>query len=270
MTEPIDVDVDPQDDNTQDIDPVEQIVDPPEGADVDPVDGQTTDVTPKEFDPVQYIDNLDLPDDQKEALRSGFLRQDDYTRKTQDIAQKRKIFEQWQPVIERIAYNPDLYKQVMGEQNVQQQKPKDEDLPQDPKEYAQYVKNQAVEEAMERMRNETSQNADYQQAETLDTRLQSIKPEDKTFQRIIAGMIAQDSEYIRGQKTATQATKEALDSYNQYLGTVRKQTQDDINLKVQNKRHVAPNRTSNANTSQAQPANIWEAYEQALAEMEGE
>lgn len=133
--------------------------------------------------------------------------QADYTRKTQEIAQMRKQFEELMAAMQ------------------DQGKPQPEDegqveYPTDPIEYAEWVKEKAKQEALqefmalqEQALAEERLNRDLEAASQLDERLQT----DPKFQRIIAGMVSADEEFLSGTKSAVEATKEAIALYEEQL-----------------------------------------------------
>jgi len=192
-----------------------------------------------DFDPVGYIESVletaEIPDEQKEAVKKGYMLHKDYTQKTQQIADARKTIEQWQPILEKISSSPELFNYVTtykGGQPAPQgpTEPQEEEIPTDPREYANYVETRAV----NKMREQMAKDQDLARAETVDARLQSSKPEDKAVQRVVLGLISQDEDFKAGRKSAELATKEAIAWYDSNVaGQARKQATNAITQKVQ-------------------------------------
>lgn len=217
------------------------------------------------FDPDSFVDNLELPEAQKKVLKESLMRQGDYTRKTQELAQQRKLVEQWSPVLNKLVSDKKLFDMVMGYGDESQQQPVEDEIPQDPREYAEYVKRQTIAEMQQTMAIER----DLEQASTLDPRLQSQDPQDVNFQRIVAGLVAQDSELLSGRKSYTQAVQDALQWYDgEFYKGVEKGVQTNLNRKVQDKRFVSPKGSSPISTKATDgPVSIMDAYKQTLTEL---
>ncbi len=223
----------------------------------------------QEFDPIAYIDGLKdkkLTPEQKKALKDGFLRQADYTRKTQEVAEARKLadeYKKYKPLLEKVLADEKLVQQALG---IKEQEEADEDkpnYPQDPEEYAKWVEERAVNRMMEVSARET----DLQNAVMLDERLRSTDAEDQNFQKIILGLISQDEVYKSGGKTATQATQDALDWYDEWQGQFIKKAQNDLTTKARSKTFVTQKTTAPNTVGQERPADIREAFHQAEAEL---
>lgn len=220
---------------------------------------------PVEFDPNEYVEKLELPEDQKRILKESLMRQGDYTKKTQELAKERKLVEQWSPVLNKLVADKKLFDLVMGYGGESQQDPVEEEIPQDPREYADYVKRETIAE----MRQSMAMERDLEQATTLDPRLQSQEPQDVNFQRIVAGLVAQDSELLSGRKTYTQAVQDALQWYDgEFYKGVEKGVQTNLNRKVQDKRFVSPKSSNPISTkSLSNPATIMDSYKESLTEL---
>ena len=154
---------------------------------------QTT--TTIDFDPIVYIESLadeKLTDDQRKALKDGFLRQSDYTKKTQALADERKLIDEYRtlkPFIDKVFQNEDLYAQVFGENpqaSTESTTGEEVSYPEDPREYAKWVKDEAKKEMREEMERERIVENDRNSASNLDPRLNT----DKEFAEEIAGIIA--------------------------------------------------------------------------------
>lgn len=173
---------------------------------------------PTSADPLEVLEKLEgLDANLKEQLKSGFMRQQDYTRKTQEVAEMRKEYQAWKQQ-QAQPKNPEV--------------PQEEQIPEDPKEYAEWVKQSMREE----LRQEMARERDFQAAEGVDPRLNS----DQEFASIIAGYVAQDQTYLQGQKSAVQATHDAIARYKSYEDTIRSRVVGEMNEKAKAKRMVAP------------------------------
>jgi hypothetical protein len=219
------------------------------------------------FDPLTYIDSLkdkNLTAEQKKALKDGYLRQADYTKKTQEIAEARKMadeYRKYQPILQKVLSDQKLLETVLGieGQNDAEKSP----YPEDPLEYAKWVKSQVIEE----MQQLNAQNADFQNAMNLDKRLQGTTDEDVKFQKLVLGIVAQDEDYKQGRKTATQATQDALAWYADWQKGYTTKVQQDLTNRAKNRSFVTQ-RTSSPNAVEANaPKNIREAFRQAQEEL---
>lgn len=200
-----------------------------------------------DFDPIAFVDSLEvegLTPEQKTILRDGYLRQSDYTKKTQAVAQDRKVLEEYstlKPYIEKIFQNEELYKQVFGQP---EGSPAAEDeIPDDPAEYARYVEEKAVQRAKNELRSEMRQEQleatmenDRITASQLDPRLNS----DKEFAEEIGGIIALDQDFIQGNKTAVEATQEALERYKLREQRYKSKFTTDLQTKAKARTMVFP------------------------------
>lgn len=220
----------------------------------------------EEFDPDSYVDSLELSDDKKKILKESLMRHGDYTKKTQALAQERSLVQKWSPVLNKLVSDQKLFDLVMGYGGDSQPNPEAKDeIPQDPREYAEYVKNQTIREMQQTMAVER----DLEQASKLDPRLQSQEPSDVNFQRIIAGIVSQDTGVLSGRKSYTQGVTDALAWYdNEFYTGVAKGIQTSMNQKVQEKRLVSPKGSSPISTKTvSKPTTIMDSYKESLREL---
>ncbi len=118
----------------------------------------------------------------------------------------------------------------------------------------------------EEMANDAKANADYKAAEELDPRLNS----DPDFAQAIAGYVALDQDYVSGNKTAVQATQEALIKYNAFSEKQRKAFREEMNKKVSGRVGVVPQGGSPVGTSNGSiPTTMREAAKMAEEELAG-
>jgi len=167
---------------------------------------------PPEVDYLKVLDGLELDPATKESLKAGYLRQQDYTRKTQDLAKDRGLideFKQAKPIIEFLNKNPELFNEVIGKMQGNAQPQGQEIIPEDPKEYADWVKAQTIKE----WQSIQAQEADFQSAAKVDPRLDS----DAEFGEMIARTVASDPEFRNHQLSAEQATKKAVANFDKYM-----------------------------------------------------
>jgi hypothetical protein len=250
------------------------------GTEETPSEGES-EVTPAttttDFDPIAFIDSLEvenLTPEQKKQLKDGYLRQADYTKKTQAVASEKKALEEYstlKPYIEKIFQNEELYKQVFGQPETTTETT--EEIPDDPVEYAKYVEQKAVERAKAELREEMKQEQlevtmenDRIAASQLDPRLNT----DIEFAEEIAGIIALDQEFIAGQKTAVEATQQALEKYKIRENRYKSRFTTDLQQRAKSKSMVFPNtRTSSIGSSNAvkAPSSMAEAAEMAEREI---
>jgi len=173
---------------------------------------------PTSADPLEVLEKLDgLDANLKAQIKSGFMRQQDYTRKTQEVAEMRKKYEAWMQQ-QAQPENPEV--------------PQEEQIPEDPKEYAEWVKQQTLAE----MRQEIARERDFQSAEAVDPRLTN----DQEFAAIIAGYVAQDKDYLAGKKSAVQATQDGIARHKVYEESMRNKVLSEMNEKAKSKRMVVP------------------------------
>lgn len=231
-------------------------------------DGDDGQAPNDEFNLDSFVENLDLPEEQKRVVTESLMRQKDYTQKTQEIAKQRKLVEQWSPLIERMIQNPELsFNQVMGVNPNQGGQPQEEEIPQDPKAFAEWVRRQAVEEATREIHKGLSEREDLDRASRLDPRLEGSTESDQMFQEVIAGKVAQDSELLSGRKTYTEAVQDALSWYERYYKTVEKSVHDGLNKRVQDKRAVTPKKSSPMSTTGDVGPTMLDAFKAAKDEL---
>lgn len=183
-------------------------------------------------DPLQLIENLQVDPTVKKVLKAGFLRQADYTQKTQALSEDRKLVDEYKelkPYFDKVLSDPTLYEQVFG------QKPADPNAPtypEDPVEYANWVKNETI--------RTIQQEFDINQAEQVDPRLNA----DQDFAYSIAGIVAQDKEFLAGKKSATDATREAVTRFDTFLRRQKEIWRKELDTKLSQKRMIVPNTNS--------------------------
>lgn len=233
--------------------------DQPEGA-------TPTESTSKAVDPLQLVDTLGLPDEQKKVLRDSILMQSDYTKKTQEIADVKKQWDQWQPIINYFSENPGILEQVLNPAQQQQDQPQEPEIPDDPKEFYNSVlsraKSEAVAEAIQLMEQKQARQQDIMSASAVDPRLA-----DDNFGRIIASLVEADPDVKSGRKSFTEATKSAVAFYDSYANTMESKIKADITQKAQSKTMVTPKMSSPATTTQKTALTMHEAYKQTLEEL---
>lgn len=197
--------------------------------------------------------------------------QGDYTRKTQEVAKLKGDYDKvmrYVPLLNKVLSNPELVKQVLGINP--QTDPKDavEEIPTDPKAYAEWIKENTLkawrteQETREKIRAEQEVvTRDYKDAESVDSRLNS----DISFQNIIVGLVAINPDFKSGKINAVQATKDAIAFYDS-----RQKVLLDAELKkrresILSKKNVIRDSGSGGNTipSTNKPASIHDAFKQA-------
>lgn len=227
---------------------------------------ETKKTTPQvDTDPLQFLETLKLDEAQKKLLKDGFLRQADYTRKTQEVASKVKLldeYEQFKPYIDKVLADPNLKKLVFEENKTE------DDYPDDPKAYAERVKQETlaeVEKANQEQRFADMMDRDTKTATELDPRLSS----DPIFMKAIAGIVNSDPSYILngGSKNAIQATKDALDTYKTWEQTMRADYRKELENEAQKKRMVIPQGGTPIATAGTRPMSIREAAIKAEEEL---
>lgn len=226
----------------------------------DQPEGETkTESTPAVTDPLQLVDTLSLPDEQKKMLRDSILMQSDYTKKTQEIADVKKQWDQWQPVINYLSENPGLLEQMVNPKTDQPQQP---EIPDDPREFYNSVKTEAVQEAIQLMEQKQARQQDIMGAASVDPRLS-----DDNFGRIIASLVQADPDVMSGRKSFTDATRSAISFYDSYASGMENKIRNDITQKAQSKTMVTPQRSSPITTGKPAPTTMQEAYKQSLEEL---
>lgn len=206
-----------------------------------PVDPNNPNAAPSNPDPLTLLETLEIDPKVKEVLKAGYMRQADYTQKTQEIASRTKAaeaYEQWAPVITFLQENPRIAESLMGTtRRSDNGKPEDE-LPDDPKEFFAKVKESATQEALQILRQEMTLNSDIDAASKLDARLNT----DETFAKQIAGFIEINfGQHVRsGRMSVTEATQRALKAHKEYEESVRQNAIRDISDKAKKKTMVMP------------------------------
>lgn len=225
-----------------------------------------------EFDPLGELEKLQIDPQVKEELKKGYLRQSDYTKKTQEVASIRKAAEQYErvrPLVERLFSDPNLTNLVLGiNPTADPNKPAEEVIPDDPKAYAEYV----IKKATETMRSEFEQREqerqaeaardhDYGEAEKLDPRLN-----DEKFGTVIAGLVGQNPEFVAGRISAVEATKKAISDFDSWTSQQINKAKEELVQKARAKRTMIAPSTSPATTQTGTPKSMREAA--TLAEEE--
>ncbi len=210
----------------------------------------TTDVDTEQQVGFTKVDPNNLSEELKPIYKQM---QADYTRKTQEIAKLREEYEKVQryiPLLNQVLSKPELLNQALGTPS-QGQEQEQEEIPTDPKEFADWVSNKTAEkiraEIAEREKIRAEQEAlqrEYQEAEKLDPRLS----EDPKFQDIIVGMVAQDPDFISRKINAVEATRRAIETYDAYMEEVIKSHYEKQKDKVSGKKHVIKEGQSNTKT----------------------
>lgn len=200
----------------------------------------TTTAPLQDIDPLAELEKLEQLDPKvKEALKAGFLRQADYTKKTQDISEARKAaesYKQWQPVIEFLSQNPKIADSIFGAEK--KQTTQEDELPDDPKEFARVIREQAKAETIAELRKEMAMEKEINDASSLDPRLQT----DEFFSQQIAGYINLNlkEDILNGRISVKDATQKALDAHKAYEEGLRQKVLADINEKAKKKTMVMP------------------------------
>lgn len=249
-----------------------------EGGDTDQSKADTDQGTSSQSDD-SFATNFDpknLPDELKPVYKQM---QGDYTRKTQDIASQRKQYErvqQYMPLLNRVLSNQDLLNMALGRnqqgetgnQNAQNQQ--SEDIPDDPKKYAEWVKGQTLDEVQkqfaqqERIRQQReARQRDFQEAEKVDPRLN----QDNEFQNIILGLVTSNPQFQQGQLSAVDATKQAVAFYDNYVDKLVKQKEQERVKNLKNKKHVIQD--TETGSSKTSPQQNIQASMREIAKKEG-
>lgn len=218
-----------------------------------------------EFDPLGALEQLEIDPKVKEELKKGYLRQSDYTKKTQEIAAIRKAADQYErvrPVVEKLFSDPNLTNLVLGiKPAADPNTPAEEVLPDDPQAYAEYVINKAA----EKMRSEFEQreqervevearDRDYTAAEQLDPRLN-----DENYGKVVAGLVVQNPEFMSGNVSAVEATKQAIADLDRYTAGLQNKAKDDLARRAKEKRGFVAPSSSPATTQTGNPTSMREA-----------
>lgn len=243
--------------------PLEDVTSSPEVTDtgiqeITPEKGKPSDV-----DPLKVLDSLELDPAIKESLKAGYLRQQDYTRKTQEVAKDRGLIEQYrqaQPILEFLNKNPELFNEVIGKMQTPQPQGQEE-VPQDPREYAEWVKANTIKEMMAIQ----ARDADFQSAAKVDPRLDS----DPEFGETIARIVASDPEFRNNQLSAAEATKKAIASFDKYISKAISSAKLTMSEKAKAKRFGSITSSSPGKVGGGiQPKTIAEAAKMAEDELE--
>ena len=186
--------------------------------------------------------------------------QADYTRKTSELANLRKQTEdllRFKPVLDKLVMNPELFNQVMG---IETKSPSSQEpeIPDDPKEFADYLENKAV----ERMKREMAVDADIQTASQCDERLN-----DENFAKMVFGLVQDDAGVKNGTKSFTQATKEAIVAFDKYMAGVQSQAREQLVNQAKGKKLVTTKRSTPLSTSEGTIKSFRDAYKAALEEV---
>jgi hypothetical protein len=215
---------------------------------------ETPSITPEtppaplqDLDPLAELEKLQLDPKVKESLRSGYLRQADYTKKTQEIATDRKAVEaykHWSPIIGFLEKNPAIANSLIKRNPADGTPPKTE-YSDDPVEYAKQIRAEAIAEMKEEMRKdkeatgrEQALNTEIAQAEKLDTRLTT----DDVFSKMIAGWVDVNfrEDIQSGRISVTEATKQALEAHKAYEESLRQKVLAEMNDKAKKKTSGIP------------------------------
>lgn len=223
-----------------------------------------------EFDPLGELEKIELDPRLKDELKKGYLRQSDYTKKTQEIAAMRKAAEQYErvrPVVEKLFSDPNLTNLVLGiKPNAA---PAEEVIPDDPKAYAEYVIKQAKDqirsefEEREQQRVEVeARDRDYSDAEKIDPRLN-----DANYGGVIAGLVSQNPSFMQGQISAVEATKQAIADFDSWQQAQITKTKDDLVRKAREKKAFTAPSSNPATTQTGTPKNMREAAKLAESDL---
>jgi hypothetical protein len=219
---------------------------------------------PSEVDYLKVLDGLEVDPATKEALKAGYLRQQDYTRKTQEVAKDRGLIEEYrksQPILEFLNKNPELFNEVMAKMQTPQPSNGQEEIPQDPREYAEWVKAQTIKE----WQSIQAQEADFQSAAKVDPRLDS----DPEFGETIARIVASDPEFRNHTLSAADATKKAIASFDKYISKAINSAKLSLSNKAKAKKSGSMVSSSPAKVGGGtQPMTIAEAAKMAEDELE--
>lgn len=245
--------------------PLEDVTSSPE-AESAPQGDQPQDQAPgqSEFDHLKVLDGLQLDPKIKEALKNGYLRQADYTKKTQDLAKIRSVVTEYQkarPMMEFLGKNPDLFNQVYQKMQGQDQpNGQDPQIPDDPRAYADWVKAETIKE----IQSMQAQDADFQAAAKSDPRLDS----DPEFGEMVARMVVNDPDFKSKSISAAEATKRAVERFDKYMSTQITKAKTTLSEKAKMKRVGSTLRSSPGTVASGKkPMSIMEAAQQAEEEL---
>jgi len=201
-----------------------------------------------------------LPDDLKPVYKQM---QADYTRKTQELAEMRRTFD------ERMRQVEDYLANMQGEPQEPEQV-SEEEYPQDPKEYADWVAQKAIaqmtqilqakeqEEALRR--EEEAFEKEVAEAQKLDERLEK----DEVFAGAIAGIVAADVDYSEGRKSLVDATRDAIKLYEEQVRANIEKAKAELSQKAMENRK--PDLASQTNTvsKDKKIESIWDAVPEGV------
>lgn len=218
------------------------------------------------------------PDELPPELQTVYKQmQGDYTRKTQEIAGLKREAQQYQKyrsLVDYLAKNPQAAQNLIDGMQGKQEAPSDEEIeyPTDPKEYAEFIKQETLKEVAERDRRIQAQREQARlqeqyltqqtdEARKLDPRLDS----DNEFGEIIASMVMQDPLVRAGRKTIVQATKDSIARYDNYFKAQLDAEKKRLSDQAKKKRNVSPPSTkSETGTQKKEPQTMREAYEMSF------
>lgn len=200
--------------------------------------------------------------------------QGDYTRKTQEIAKLKGDYDKvmrYVPLLNKVLSNKELVQQVLGINPKGAKEVAEEEIPTDPKAYAEWVKENTLkawrteQEAREQIRGEQEAvMKEYHEAESVDPRLNS----DLAFQNVIVGLVSTNPDFKAGKVNAIQATKDAIKFYDgkmdELLDIKMKERRDSL-LKKKNVIRDAGDGGNTISTSD-KPKSIRDAFKQAEGE----
>ena len=243
--------------------PLEDVTSSPEVKETGTQEITTEQGKPSDVDPLKVLDSLELDPATKEFLKAGYLRQQDYTRKTQEVAKDRGLIDEYrkaQPILEFLNKNPELFNEVVNKMQTPQPNGQEE-VPQDPREYAEWVKANTIKEVMAIQ----ARDADFQSAAKVDPRLDS----DPEFGETIARIVASDPEFRNNQISAAEATKKAIASFDKYISKAINSAKLTMSQKAKAKKSgsivsSSPGRVGGG----TQPMTIAEAAKMAEEELE--
>lgn len=206
----------------------------------------------------QFFDPTNIPQELVPAYKQM---QAAFTKKTQEIASKRKELEYLdnaRPVLERL-YAPEnkwLYDVLAGAGNQAPQQAQSP-YPTDPIAYAEWVKEQT--------KAELARDADFKEAENSDPRLNS----DPTFQSMALGIVNNNPDYQAGKISAAEATKQAVMTIDQFYGQAKKEGKIELSQATSDKakKYASPKGSEASVVSDGSPKNMHEAAKQAMEEL---
>lgn len=246
----------------------------------------TEDVKAEPTDLLTRLESLDIDPELKQELKSGYLRQSDYTRKTQEVAQRKSdldTFDRLNPVISKMLADPKLVDYVMsgGVLPEQSNVNNDEfDIPEDPKEFLKLAEDRAYQRAIkvieqkesERFereliaKRETEINIDISNSQQVDPRLSDDSGEDD-FKRVVSSLVSVDQGVRNGTKTYTQATKDAIESFDKFMSRKLSSEKEKLSVSARLKRtkNTSPSSLPTGQLrSSEKPKSMMDAYKLTL------